>query len=150
MRQYSIYLIESDVAAEYFGKEQLLYNLFTEFNRKQSEKCEILQKQVRYITKEIPFFQVQQFIQKSLQNHEQFQISGRGFKIKNSKKTLQSEAFLSVKRTSIILKARGNFDAETMFFETLRKFDPCFLAMDFQVNRYGWLNPIKQRQLIVQ
>ena len=42
----------------------------------------------------------------------------------------------------------GIKQSSTVFFEVLRKVSPCFLAMDFNMKRYGWLNPVKERNFV--
>lgn len=148
MRTYSIFLMEPDVATDYFGKEHLLLTLFQEYNRTSTESQEIVTKQVNYITRNIPLFHMQQYIQKYLSYHKGFEVTRNGLEIHCSSMGGQSTAILKISHNKIELVSRGNFEAETTFFEVLRKFDPCFLAVDYSSKRCGWLNPIKQRSYI--
>ncbi|MBP3039846.1 sporulation inhibitor of replication protein SirA, partial [Bacillaceae bacterium Marseille-Q3522] len=57
-------------------------------------------------------------------------------------------AQLSIEERRLILKTKGNFESETVFFEILRKSEPSFLAVAINEERYGWLKPIKERNFV--
>ena len=48
----------------------------------------------------------------------------------------------------LIVKAEGNYEAETAFFECIRKCGASFLAIDFEHEQFGWLKPIKERKFV--
>ena len=148
MRHYSIFLIQEDVAEEYFGKESLLYGLFYEYAKRNNENQNIVEKQVEYITRKVPYLHIQQLILKNLKSKYGFKVTRDSYKIVNSSSEGKSTACLSIHNRYLSLVAKGNYDAETTFFEVLRKYDSCFLAMEFNLDRYGWLNPIKQRKFV--
>ncbi|MFS0863870.1 sporulation inhibitor of replication protein SirA [Fredinandcohnia sp. 179-A 10B2 NHS] len=146
MRDYHIYLIEEEFAAHYFGRESLIYHLFQDHNQAKSNRKETLSKQIDFITKSIPALRIQQTIESNLSRYS-------SYKVDSNKHTLEwneftSYAKLTIHNQYIHLESSGSYEAETAFFEILRKFDRCFLAMDFKSNKYGWLNPIRERKFI--
>jgi hypothetical protein len=146
MRKYYIYLIEEEFASHYFGRESIVYNLFQEFERTSLEKKLLLKQQIDFITRSIPTLRIHQLIEKSLRNchsycHYRDSHSLQFVKPDSTAKIVLYDHFIK-------LEATGNYEAETIFFEILRKYDSCYLAMDFDLERYGWLNPIKQRKFI--
>lgn len=143
-RHYSVYWLQKEVAYDYFGREEKLYQLFLDYHGTSPSLKDVLKMQVDYITRPIPTLQVQRLISKMLGNHTSFISSKNKFIIELQ----ESYASLSIKSEYICIESEGNYDAETLFFEVLRKFDECFLAMDFTFKRFGWLNPIKQRKLV--
>ena len=59
-----------------------------------------------------------------------------------------SSAYLRVFENKLEVKANGTLEAETVFFEVLRKSEASFLAIDLEHFRFGWLKPYKERKLI--
>ncbi|WLR52545.1 sporulation inhibitor of replication protein SirA [Bacillus tianshenii] len=148
MRHYSMYLLRDDVAEEYFGKESLLYRLFLEYEQTTMEQSNIIERQVQYITLPIPTAAIQFQLQKELKRYSGYTSDGQVHSLHIKSRTGISEAQLSVFPSFMTLSARGGYEAETIYFEILRKMYTSFLAMDFETNRYGWLNPIKQRNFV--
>ncbi|WML50509.1 sporulation inhibitor of replication protein SirA [Neobacillus sp. PS3-34] len=59
-----------------------------------------------------------------------------------------SLATMELREDSIIVEGVGSYEAETVFFEVLRKCEASFLAVDLEKNRFGWLKPIKERKFV--
>lgn len=151
MRHYILYLLKEDVASEYYGKESLVYHLFSEYydvNQKNNEYTTLLGKQVQYISSELQVMQLKQFLEQELENRTGFTTLNDSYIIHRKHLHRKSSANLTITNDCLQLRANGNYEAETIFFEVLRKFAPSFLAMDFDRDQYGWLNPIKQRKFV--
>ncbi|WP_017753851.1 sporulation inhibitor of replication protein SirA [Calidifontibacillus oryziterrae] len=147
MRNYQIYLLREDVAYDYFGKERLIYNLFVEkLHAKSREQLNLIEKQINYITKPLSVIEINRFIEKNFKEISYEHNLQFLYKVETNK--VYSTARLGLKNRYILLEADGTFDAETTFFEVLRKYNSCFLAMDFENNHFGWLNPIKQKRYV--
>lgn len=147
MRHYDIYLIEEEVARSYYGKEALLFQLFLDervttsiLKRKQIEK------QVAFVTQRMPIFHIECSIEEALRSHPGYDFKQQHHMINNSERESQAELFLGVQ--SLTLTASGTYEAETTFFEVLRQINSCFLAVEFNHYRYGWLKPIKNAHLM--
>lgn len=143
MRSYQIYLIEDEFARHYFGREKIFFNLFLEYIQSSDWHKDILQKQIEYITKKIPANNVHFSLEQSLQRKQGYLTQNGVYYLKTKS---NSKAAVYIQEHSIILKAEGDFDAETTFFECIRKCEASFLALDFENKRYGWLKPIKERK----
>ncbi|WP_453996764.1 sporulation inhibitor of replication protein SirA [Bacillus nitroreducens] len=146
MREYHIYLIEEEFATHYFGRESLIYHLFLEHNQSKHERKEVLTKQIEFITRTIPSLRIQQKIESSLAHYSVYKHQSHIHTLEWNE--FNSYAKLAVNKNFIHLQSTGSYEAETAFFEILRKYDRCFLAMDFTSNKYGWLNPIKERKFV--
>jgi hypothetical protein len=146
MRRYHIYLIEEEFASHYFGREAKIFELFWEYENAINEQKVQLRKQIDYVTRPIPTLHIHQYIDSLLRKRSDYQNERNIHCLMiNSNR---SEARMVVHDRYLLLESSGNYEAETNFFEVLRKYDPCFLAMDFALNRYGWLNPIKERKFV--
>ncbi|MDZ5473373.1 sporulation inhibitor of replication protein SirA [Bacillus sp. 31A1R] len=145
MRTYQLYLIEDEFASHYFGRERMFFDLFREYSHSFGEMSRILAKQINYITKPVPTLRLHQYIHQQLQRRRDFRTEKGAYYIYNGK---ISSAKLEVFDKYIIIEAEGNYDAETIFFEILRKMESSFLAIDLDHHRYGWLKPIKERKFI--
>ncbi|MCQ6280068.1 sporulation inhibitor of replication protein SirA [Bacillus sp. EB600] len=146
MRNYQLYLIEDEFAAHYFGKEQMFFQLFQEHEQSTGEFKDITQKQINYITKRIPVLKIHQMIQKQLGKVRGFTEDYGTYMMELSGKL--SSAYLRVFENKLEVKANGTLEAETVFFEVLRKSEASFLAIDLEHFRFGWLKPYKERKLI--
>lgn len=146
MRQYEIYLIEEEFASHYFGRESKIYQLFLEYYRTTSMKKVLLQKQIHFITKPIPSSIIHQLVKAKLKKRKDYVQTKQSYQIQMPNG--RSTAELEINDHFIIIKSTGTYEAETIFFEILRKYSSCFLAMDYEHNRYGWLNPIKMRKFV--
>ena len=146
MRRYHIYLVEEEFASHYFGREAKIYELFSEYEFAVGEHKAQLRKQIDYVTRPIPTLHIHQCIDSLLRIRTDYQNERNIHTLMvNSNK---SEAKMVVHDRFLLLESSGNYEAETIFFEVLRKYDSCFLAMDFSLHRYGWLNPIKERKFV--
>ncbi|MEH6906391.1 sporulation inhibitor of replication protein SirA [Neobacillus drentensis] len=146
MRKYQLYLIEDEFATHYFGRERLFFQLFKEHQKANGELKFITQKQISYITKKVEVLKIHQLIQKQLGKIKGFKAENGAYSIELSGKL--STAKLEVFQDLITIDAQGSYEAETAFFEVLRKCESSFLALDLEHQRYGWLKPIKERKFI--
>lgn len=142
MRHYYIYLLKSEIATCYFGKEWLIFQLFTEGESVNKQLRDIAKKQINYIVESIPSLQITKGLEKSLKTRNDFYTINDFLYI--DMKPIQSQAVLKNHGNMIKISASGAYQAETIFFEVLRQINPCFFAMDFENGNYGWLNPVKQ------
>jgi hypothetical protein len=146
VRKYQLYLIEDEFATHYFGRERLFFQLFKEHQKANGELKFITQKQISYITKKVEVLKIHQLIQKQLGKIKGFKAEHGAYSIELSGKL--STAKLEVFQDLITIDAQGSYEAETAFFEVLRKCESSFLALDLEHQRYGWLKPIKERKFI--
>ncbi|MEH7374444.1 MULTISPECIES: sporulation inhibitor of replication protein SirA [Bacillaceae] len=146
MRKYQLYLIEDEFATHYFGRERLFFQLFQEHRKANGEFKFITQKQISYITKKVEVLKIHQLTQKQLGKIKGFKAEHGAYSIELSGKL--STAKLEVFQDLITIEAQGSYEAETAFFEVLRKCESSFLALDLEHQRYGWLKPIKERKFI--
>jgi len=147
MRKYYLYLIKGNIASDYMGKERMFYKLFSEHTKTDDAllKSETA-KQIDYITFPISVWKLQKLLFSDLQNNKSFkQRDSHTYYIENGN---LSSAQLILTKQYIIIEAEGYYDAESIFFEILRKNEPSFLAIDVENARFGWLKPIKERNLI--
>jgi hypothetical protein len=145
MRTYQLYIIDDVFASHYFGRESMFFQLFKEYDEAIGELQSILAKQIAFITKPIPSIRLHQYIQQQLQKTKGFQMSQGTYVIEYGK---NSSARLEVLDRYLIIEAEGSYEAETCFFEVLRKNEGAYLAVDIKSNRYGWLKPIKERKFV--
>lgn len=146
VRNYQLYLIEDEFAAHYFGRERMFLQLFQERERAKGELEFIINKQISYITKSVEVLKIHQLIQKQLGKIKGYKAEHGAYSIELSGKL--STAHLEVFQDLITVKAQGSFEAETAFFEVLRKCESSFLAVDLEHQQVGWLRPIKERKYI--
>ena len=85
-------------------------------------------------------------IQKQLGKIKGFRAEHGAYSIELSGKL--STAKVEVFQDLITIDAQGSYEAETAFFEVLRKCESSFLALDLEHQRYGWLKPIKERKFV--
>ncbi|MDQ0154993.1 hypothetical protein J2S07_001297 [Robertmurraya andreesenii] len=145
MRTYQIYIIDNEFASHYFGREGMFFQLFQEYDESEGELQTILLKQIYYITNSIPSIRLHQYLQQQLQMTKGFYVSGGLYGIDHGR---TSSATLEVSERHLTLKAQGSYEAETRFFEILRKNKENYLAIDLRNQRYGWLKPIKERKFV--
>jgi hypothetical protein len=146
LREYTIYWIEEEFAHYYFGREGMFYRLFAESNEAKGELESVLSMQVNYITKPIPSIQFNQFIKNEMKHRTSYRLTKEGHTV--NVENGNSRACLSVAERNITLLTSGKYEAEMMFFELLKKWDPRFLAVDFTQTRFGWISPRKQRKFV--
>ncbi|WP_031540187.1 MULTISPECIES: sporulation inhibitor of replication protein SirA [unclassified Bacillus (in: firmicutes)] len=146
MRRYQLYLIKEKVAIHYNGRERLFYNLFSDHTKTDDEQLKrILQKQVDFITLPISKWMIENQLYAALQQNKSFQLKEGVFYIDNGN---LSKASLTVEENYLSIEADGYYDAESIFFEIIRKHEPSFLAIDVENGRFGWLKPIKERNFV--
>jgi hypothetical protein len=146
MRNYRIYLIEDEFAQHYVGREKLFFNLFLEYTGSMGRQKGILQKQIEYITKPVPAADLRHILELRSLRKKDFTFKDGLYYLEN--KNGKSRAALKLNRDYIVIQAEGDLEAETSFFECIRKYESDFLAMDLENNRYGWLKPIKERKFV--
>jgi len=146
VRKYQLYLIEDEFATHYFGRERIFFQLFQEQQQARGELEYIINKQIHYITKRLEVLKIHQLIQKQLGKLSGFKADHGAYTLELSGKI--SRAKLEVFQELITIEAHGSFEAETAFFEVLRKCESSFLAIDLEHERFGWLKPIKERKFV--
>jgi hypothetical protein len=142
MRRYYIYLIKEQFAEHFFGQEYKLYDLFHQA-RKNTSESDIAKRQSSFVMEKIDTITVNHSLMKSFRGKQDYSVLGNAHVLYGQ--VPESYAKCIVKDTVIELEASGSFESEATFFETLRKTNSYFLAIDFEHERFGWLNPIKQR-----
>lgn len=146
MRSYQLYLIEDEFASHYFGKERMFYQLFKEYSHANGMLKNIIAKQVDFVTKPIPVLRIHQLLHQRLSKVAGFELVNGVYMYENKAST--SVASLKIQERWLELNSQGHVDAETVFFEILRKCETSFLAIDLDSNKYGWLKPIKERKYV--
>ena len=66
VRNYQLYLIEDEFAAHYFGREQMFFRLFQEYEKSNGTLKQITKRQINFITKPVQVLKIHQLIQKQL------------------------------------------------------------------------------------
>ena len=145
MRIYQLHLIVEEFASHFFGRERLFFHLFKEYDKAFGEKKHILEKQIRFITKPIKILKIKRHMRLSLQRNKCFYANKGTYYIDINKRSF---AQLEMTDRCIVIRASGNYEAETIFFEVLRKCEPSFLAIDSDRQRCAWLKPIKERKFV--
>jgi hypothetical protein len=139
MREYVIYLITREVAQSYYGKENKLYQLFMEEQRANSIHKKILEKQIHYITSLMSVSQIEEHLWNQFRESYSWRYEGHSYSLECKNSSVR----LEIHERHIRLHSFGNLEAETVVFEALRRFQPFFLAMDFNRRKFGWLTPFK-------
>lgn len=147
MRSYQLYLIKDEIAGHYFGKERLLYQLFKDHSKATGEMEEIISQQIKYLTKTIPSLQVHQLLLQHLSKHNGFRAEHGVYYLRENK-THSAAVLKFLNKRKLLLESTGSLEAETIFFEVLRKIESTFLAVDLHSNVCGWLKPIKERKFV--
>ena len=146
MRSYQLYLIEDEFASHYFGRERMFYQLFWEYSQANGALGSIISKQVDFVTKPIPVLRIHQLLHQQLSKVKGFRLEEGIYIFEN--KNPSSFSTLKIHEQYLELDSQGHVDAETVFFEILRKCETSFLAIDLESNKYGWLKPIKERKYV--
>ena len=146
MRTYQLYLIEDEFASHYYGREKMFYQLFEEIDLLQGELKTIVKKQIEFITKPIPSLHIHKLLHQRLGKNKDFDIRNGTYYIEKSSSI--NAAQLEVFDRFILVRAKGSYDSETVFFEVLRQSETSFLAIDFNHHRFGWLKPMKERKFV--
>ena len=150
MRHYQIYLIKEQYASDYLGKERLLYILFNDFSKSVGKSSRIIGRQILFVTKRLPVISLKQYINQQMKYNPNIRyINGIYYVIqKEMNGRIKSSARLEIHNRVMNITSDGNYEAETILFECIRKCADSFLAVDLKNERYGWLKPIKERKLI--
>lgn len=145
MRTYQIHLIVDEFASHFFGRERVIYRLFKEYEESLGELRQTLEKQIRFITKQIEKIKINQVLTNALHHNPYFHKKDDMFYLDIKGKSF---AMLKIHERSLLLRADGTYEAETIFFEVLRKIESTFLAIDRKRQRCAWLKPIKERKFV--
>ncbi|WP_100331014.1 sporulation inhibitor of replication protein SirA [Bacillus xiapuensis] len=146
MRTYQIYWIGEEFAHYFYGRERNFFQLFFESSCSGTDKQQIIEKQVQYITNKFAPSKVKQLLTEALGERHGFSIEKGGYyriELPNEK----GGAELFAESECLYLKATGSYESETIFFHALKKMNACLFAVDFERNNYGWLQPIKKEIL---
>lgn len=145
LRTYQLYIIHDQFASHYFGRESMFFRLFKEYEESEGDLQSILKKQILYITESIPSIRLHQYLSQQLQGTKGFLYNKGAYMVECGRNSL---AKLEISERYLTLTAHGSYEAETRFFEILRKIDSSYLAIDLENHRYGWLKPIKMRKFV--
>lgn len=147
VRHYYLYLIEDDIAENYFGEESKLFYLFLEAQQSHSPtQSRTLNRQIHYITKTISIVKFESQFKHAFGSRKDYHSSSAYHSL--TSQGASSHAELKLNESYLTLRATGSFEAETDFFEVLRQSERCFLAMDFDRLKFGWLKPVKQTSFV--
>jgi len=145
MRKYELFLIKEEIAKHYVGRERLIYALIADFHQADEQKRVILHKQINYITDSINSELEKQLLINEIYKKRNIQIEVEDSILvvcKNSKAKIKFQSH------AIKLESDGDYEAEMILFEILRKFRSYYIAIDTNKKLYGWLKPIKERKLV--
>ena len=145
MRNYQLYLIVEEFASHYFGREKMFFRLFQEHEEAVGEFKYILEDQVHFITRPIQTLKIHQVLEKQLQKIKTLHVNNGIYYIEIGSRSF---AKLEIHERFMNLKASGDYEAETIFFEILRKIESSFLAIDFENFCCSWLKPIKETNFV--
>ena len=145
MRNYQLYLIVEEFASHYFGREKMFFQLFQEHEEAVGEFKYILEDQVRFITKPIQILKIHQVLEQHLKKIKTLYVNKGIYYIEIGSRSF---AKLEIHKRSMNIKSSGDYEAETIFFEVLRKIESSFLAIDFENYRCSWLKPIKETNFV--
>lgn len=150
VRHYQIYLMKEQYASDYLGKEHLLYILFKDYSNSAGKSSRIIGRQILFITKRLPVLALKQHINQQMKYNPNIRyIKGVYFVIQKAMNgRIKSSARLEIHNRVMKITSDGNYEAETILFECIRKCADSFLAVDLKNEHYGWLKPIKERKLI--
>ena len=150
VRRYQVYLIKEQYVSQYIGREFLFLGLFKDFMNSRGTQSRVLGRQIVYITNEIPIKALYAQFEKDLYLNSNVKLDNGIFYIKQKDKHFlyKSSARLEIRNRVIHIQSEGSYDAESIFFECIRKVSNQFLAIDLEHEVYGWLKPIKERKLI--
>jgi hypothetical protein len=144
VRSYQVYWIENEFADYFYGRERTFYNLFSQLENAKGSLHTIINTQVNYITKPIPFLPTKRMIEQGLSKKDSIKPKDNEMIVEES----SCGAKIVITERCIKLDVWGTKDWESFFFEILRKSDQKLLAIDLKNERFGWLKPIKQRKYI--
>ena len=107
----------------------------------------ILNEQIHFITRPIQTLKIQQVIVQILQRNKTLHDHNGTYYIEIGSRSF---AKLEIHERYIEIKSSGDYEAETIFFEVLRKIESSFLAIDFENYRCRWLKPIKETKYVYE
>jgi hypothetical protein len=146
VRSYQIYWIEKEFASFFYGRERLFFNLFLQRQSSNGWLKEILDKQVDFITKPIPYLPIQRYVGQEVQRREDILKVEESYIIELPDGS--GGVKMNIQKDYIKIDAWGLEEIETLFFEILRKVDGRLLAIELEHERFGWLKPIKERKYV--
>ncbi|ADU30652.1 sporulation inhibitor of replication protein SirA [Evansella cellulosilytica] len=146
MREYDIYIIKDHIANEYFGLEGKLFSLFQENRYANGRLKEVTDMQIHFIKESINISKLDQLLYSRLHEKKGYAKEGNNHFIRLLNKKSQAGVYLD--EHHITLFSEGTYDAEACFFEVLRHSNKCFIAMEFEEQRYGWLKPVRTLDLV--
>ncbi|WP_026689800.1 sporulation inhibitor of replication protein SirA [Alteribacter aurantiacus] len=148
MRTYEVFLINEEVAYIYYGFESKLFHLFKEHQQATKPLKEITGRQVHYILKPFDHKDLNEWLHDKLKDNKSYSSSLFYHALQfNDKK---SQATIEVKADRLVIQSSGTFEAEMLLFDTLKKYDDFFLAVDYDREKYGWLRPLKSLRIVEQ
>jgi hypothetical protein len=145
VRNYQLYLIVDEFASHYFGRERMFFQLFQEHEEAVGDFKSILEEQIHFITKPIQVLKIHQIFGQYQQRVRTLYAKSGTYYIEIGSR---SYAKLEIHERFINIKSNGDYEAETVFFEILRKVESSFLAIDFENSLCSWLKPIKERKFV--
>ncbi|WP_456271437.1 sporulation inhibitor of replication protein SirA [Bacillus sp. AK031] len=146
MKSYRLYWIEDEIADYFYGRERSFFNLFLDGTRCSGELKEIINKQIHYVTKPIPFLPFNRSIAQALANRRDYIQQDNKYYIESP--CGNNTAVIEVLDNMIGVELTGHSDWEAYIFELLRKLDGRLLAIDLNNEQFGWLKPIKVRKYV--
>ncbi|WP_409253839.1 sporulation inhibitor of replication protein SirA [Bacillus sp. SCS-153A] len=146
MKSYRLYWIEDEIAEYFYGRERSFYNLFSESKFSYGVMKELLNKQIQYITRTIPFLPFSRAILHALGHSKGCTQEDNQFYVESP--CGKNTAKISIVDNYIEVIIEGHSDWEAFIFEMLRKLDGRLLAIDIENEQFGWLKPIKVRKYI--
>ncbi|EDL63221.1 sporulation inhibitor of replication protein SirA [Bacillus sp. SG-1] len=146
MKSYRLYWIEDEIAEYFYGRERSFFNLFRESKYAYGNMKEVVNKQIQYITRTIPFLPFNRAISQALAAKREYIQNGNQFYIESPCGKNTAKIFVLDKYIEVNIQGHSNWEA--FIFELLRKLDGRLLAIDIENEQYGWLKPIKVRKYI--
>lgn len=145
VRKYELFLVKEEIAKHYVGRERLIYTLIADYKNADEHKSFILHKQIQYITEPI-----NSEIERVLFLGEIHKIKNLQIEVADSILIIckKSKAKINFQPDLIKIESDGDYEAEMILFEILRKFRSYYIAIDTTKQKYGWLKPIKERKLV--
>src|SRR5690606_12377963 len=94
MRVYLIYLIEDEFAEYFYGRENKFVELFIAQSKEKGALQTVVQKQIQYITKPLPYLELHKHLSHFVQRKE-FYIKGKVYCVRTNSDEERSEEHTS-------------------------------------------------------
>ncbi|WP_100399230.1 sporulation inhibitor of replication protein SirA [Bacillus sp. FJAT-44742] len=141
MNRYVLYLMEKEVAVQYYQSEDKLYRLFQDYERAYKWAKPLLEKQIKYVTTPIP---IEDWL---LSMEGMFQDQGFRKAVKEDQslmfKNTDETASLTVTPTFMILETDGDYQKEWIVFDIIKQLSDYIFAINYKKQTFGWLKPLK-------